>query len=188
MHIIYLPATEPGDPTYGAPPPSVEGFPHLVSHEIQYDAMVWYNEQIRAEAKRQILALGLDRIVLVGFSKSGLGAWHLACDRDLPVTATIIFDTPFAHAEIPVQWGAGPFYDNVDQWRRELPIHRAGDLIPAGKGGHRLVLVSGASFDADMADMASQLDTVGCPHTFIRRPDLTHHWNSGWLDLALATF
>ncbi|MBT3342675.1 MAG: hypothetical protein HN712_26685 [Gemmatimonadetes bacterium] len=186
MDIVYLPATEPEDATYGFPPSQIVGRSDLVFHEVRFGHMVWYNEQIRAEALEQIAALNLDRLVLVGFSKSGLGAWHLTRALGDRVEATIIFDAPFAHEAIPTQWGAGPFYSDVETWREELPIRRVTDLELQGHRGHRLILVSGVNFDADMVAMGDQLAEADCPHTLLRRPELTHHWSSGWLELALT--
>lgn len=186
MQLIYLPATEPGDTTYGHPPQQIEGRGDLDVAEVRYAHMVWYNERVRAEAQRQIDLLAGDRVILVGFSKSGLGAWHLASALRQPAAATIIFDAPVAHQEIPVQWGAAPFYDDVGTWRQDLPIHRIRDFRQSVAPDHRLILIAGAHFDADMVALSGALDEAHYEHTFLRHPEIAHHWNSGWLGFALA--
>ncbi len=186
MHIVNLPATEPGDPTYGSSPTHIASMSDLRCHQVCFQHMVWYNLQVRTEAVRQIEELGLDTFVLVGFSKSGLGAWHLAQTLPDQVTATIIFDAPMMRDSIPVEWGAGPFYTDDSQWLQDLPTHSVANFLHSVKPGHRLVLVSGAAFDEQMKAFSQVLIDAGCQHTFLHHPEIRHHWDSGWLELALG--
>jgi pimeloyl-ACP methyl ester carboxylesterase len=93
-NLVILPATEPDDTTYGTAPMHIEAYPDAVVHQIRFPKMVWYNETVCKETIAQIEALGLSEIVLVGFSKSGLGAWHIARAMPERVAGTIIFDSP----------------------------------------------------------------------------------------------
>ena len=93
-NLVILPATEPDDTTYGTAPMHIEAYPEATVHHIRFPKMVWYNETVCKETIAQIEALGLSEIVLVGFSKSGLGVWHIARAMPERVAGTIIFDSP----------------------------------------------------------------------------------------------
>ncbi len=185
MDIVYLPATEPDNETYGRPPREFRGHPDVNVHEVSYPHLVWYNQDVRAEARRQIEAMPMDRCVLVGFSKSGLGAWHLTREMPQRITATIIFDAPVATAQIPLKWGAGPFYDE-QTWTRDLPVHGIGEFRRAVSTEHRLILISGASFHAEMERLSRELTESGLVHTCLQRQDIRHHWEAGWVELGLT--
>lgn len=181
MNLIFLPATAPGDTNYGMVPDRIEGFPYAVIHAIQYQRLVWYNESVRDEAIAQIRALGLSPIVLVGFSKSGLGAWNIA--RTVPdlVSATIIFDAPVARQTLPT-WGTGPFYADDTAWQRDLPLNTAEEFRAAMPQTHHLVLISGPGFHDEMRELSEDLSKAGLKHSFLACQHLKHHWNSGWIE------
>ena len=91
LNLVLLPATEPGDDTYGIMPGRVEAYPSAVVHPVHFPTMVWYNESIRNAAIAQIQSLETNPVILVGFSKSGLGAWNIARTIPQRISGTIIF-------------------------------------------------------------------------------------------------
>ncbi len=185
MNLVFLPATESSNEHYGRVPSQIEGHGDVRIESIQYPDLVWYNRRVRDEAIAQIVQLNLDSIVLVGFSKSGLGAWNLA--RTIPelIAGTIIFDSPVARQSLP-RWGTAPFYDDDAAWQEDLPLNTMDDFIASVSARHQLVLISGPGFHDEMAQLSTELETRGSAHTFLARPELTHHWNSGWIEEALA--
>ncbi|GMV79381.1 MAG: hypothetical protein AMXMBFR7_05650 [Planctomycetota bacterium] len=184
MHLVFLPATEPNDLTFGSSPDRISGRPDLRIHTVRFPHLVWYNAQVRREAAAQIEALGAERMVLFGFSKSGLGAWNLA--RELPhrIAATVIFDAPVARRKLP-NWGTAPFYPGDEAWRTDLPMENLETFRTAVSLTHRLILISGANFHTEMVELSEALKRARAAHTFLPRPDLKHHWDSGWINLAL---
>jgi len=186
LHLVFLPATEPGDETFGVVPERIEACPGASVHQVHYAGMVWYNEHVRQEAIAQIRALELERIVLVGFSKSGLGAWNIA--RTIPglVSGTIIFDAPVARENV-ASLGARAFYTDDPSWRRDLPIHTVQEYGAAMPGTHSLVLISGGSFHQEVYSLSQALSEAMVEHVFLPRPHLEHHWNSGWIEEGLTT-
>jgi hypothetical protein len=120
----------------------------------------------------------------VGFSKSGLGAWNIT--RTIPdrISATIIFDAPVAREKLP-PWGTAPFYRGDNDWLKDLPVRTVADFKASVSPAHRLILISGRNFHDEMACLSCILNDTGIPHVFLPRPDLNHHWNSGWLEEAL---
>jgi pimeloyl-ACP methyl ester carboxylesterase len=184
MNLVLLPATDPDDPRYGTMPERIAGYPGVVLGHVRFPHVVWYNQAVREQALQQINALPLSPIVLVGFSKSGLGAWNIA--RTLPgrVEATIIFDAPVIRAELP-PWGTGPFYADNEAWLADLPIRHVAEFKAALPAQHRLILISGANFHSEMMALSQALNDTGVEHTFLPRPHLKHHWSSGWIEEGL---
>lgn len=135
----------------------------------------------------QIRAWGNGPIILVGFSKSGLGAWHIARTMTDHVLATLIFDAPVARAELP-PWGTQPFCADDDAWQADLPLRNVQAFDAALPKTHRLVLISGANFHEEMGSLSQALSDIGHKHVFVDRRDMKHHWNSGWIEEGLKRF
>lgn len=183
--LILLPATEPDDDTYGFTP---GGMPGWRLHIIDFPRMVWYNAEVRRDAAARVTALDVTDAVLVGFSKSGLGALNMtaelsATDLGSAVTATVVFDAPVCHQAS--RWPNEAFYD-PQTWAADLPLNCVDRFVREIPGAHQLVLHSGASFHDDMQSYAHELERRRCPHTFIADPRRAHHWDSGWLPACLA--
>jgi pimeloyl-ACP methyl ester carboxylesterase len=185
MNLVFLPATEPTDNTYGSIPQQIVGHPDGTLYPLYFPHLVWYNKPVRDQAIRQIEALQLSSFVLVGFSKSGLGAWNIA--RSIPdrVEATLIFDAPVARTEVP-PWGTAGFYPNRETWLNDLPIRRVREFKTALPSRHRLILISGANFPDEMSALSQALTAANVEHIFLPRPHLIHHWNSGWIEEGLG--
>lgn len=185
MDVVVLPPTEPGDLAFGTMPRRVAA-PHGVNvHQVRFSRMVWYNAAVRDEAINQILEMDLPMSVLVGFSKSGLGAWHIV--RTVPdlFAATIVFDAPVARELLP-PWGTGPFYRDNVSWLADLPTRTIAAYAAAVPDAHHLVLVGGEIFHGEMKQLSALMWESGISHTHLHRPRLAHHWCSGWLEEGLT--
>jgi pimeloyl-ACP methyl ester carboxylesterase len=183
-HLVFLPASAPGDEGLDLALRECALLPGTIVGEVTYAAMVWYNEEVCSEAVRQISAFGDESVILVGFSKSGLGAWNIA--RRIPdhVNATIIFDAPASRGERP-PWEIDAFYGTDAEWQRDQPIRTVPDFAANINPRHHLVLISGELFHDEMAELAKALAGTAVRHTFLARPELKHQWQSGWLGEAL---
>lgn len=184
LNLAFLPATEPDDNTYGRTPDSIPGTAGISIRQVSYPRLVWYNTAVRNDAIEQIRAWNVAPIILVGFSKSGLGAWNIA--RTIPelVSGTIIFDAPVARQQLP-PWGTQPFYPDDSAWQADLPLRTTRHFLQAMPDSHQLVLIAGANFRAEMCMLSEAMLQLGSKHAFLDRPDLKHHWNSGWIEVAL---
>ena len=182
--VVVLPATEPSDRSFGEVPKNLDTGFQVSIRDVQFPRMVWYNHRIRSEAIVQIRSLGVAPLVLVGFSKSGLGAWNIA--RAIPdlISATVIFDAPVMRTSLP-PWGTAPYYADAASWRKDLPANTIPAFQSAMPKTHRLVLISGERFHKEMRLFSRELDSHGLAHIFIPRPRLRHRWDSGWLEIAL---
>ncbi len=184
QNVVFLPATEPGDETYGRIPELIEAYQGVSIRQIRYPGMVWYNEAVRMEAIAQIRAFGVSSIILIGFSKSGLGAWNIT--RTIPdyISGTIIFDAPVAREELP-PWGTAPFYMNNESWLRDLPVRTVKEFESVVPAAHKLVLISGENFHDEMTMLAHAMSGTTVSHVFLPRPEMEHHWRSGWVEEGL---
>ena len=45
--LVFLPATDPRNATYGQPPARVDGWPDAHVHTLRFDTEVWYNRAVR---------------------------------------------------------------------------------------------------------------------------------------------
>jgi pimeloyl-ACP methyl ester carboxylesterase len=185
MNVVFLPATDPADGTFGVIPDRLAGPSQGSVHAIRFPSMVWYNEPVRREAIAQIEALNLTSLVLVGFSKSGLGAWNLARAMPDRVVATVIFDAPVAQERRP-KWRAEEFYADDTAWLEDLPCRHVPEFKAALPDPHKLILISGEKFHREMSRLSFLLADTDTAHTFLSRPGLKHHWQSGWIEEGLS--
>jgi hypothetical protein len=177
-----LPATEPGDATYGATPDSLPGVADPV-HAIRFEHEVWYNAGIRADVVRQVRASApVGRRVGIGFSKSGLGVLGVSLDVPDLFDAILVFDAPLT-LRLQPPWNTAAFYDQ-ESWEQDLPILHL-DRVRRLLARVRLVHVAGRNFVAQHDEFHAALAMGGSHYVYHRAEELAHHWNSGWLDRYL---
>ncbi len=184
MNLVFLPATHPEDHAYGQIPEACDEYPQAQIHQVHFPRMVWYNRDVQLEALRQIDALGLESLILIGFSKSALGAWNLARQRPDLVRATLLFDAPMIRSTLP-PWGTAPFYGGDLDWQEDLPLNQIDSYQEAMPADHQLILISGATYHEEMCIFSDAAAARGLEHRFLQQPDLPHHWNSGWIEQGL---
>ncbi len=177
MHPVILPATDPADTTFGTPPPALP--------VLHFPGLVWYNPEVRLQAVRQLREEHPSPVTLIGFSKSGIGAWNLTREYPGLVEATVIFDAPMTMEALP-PWGTAPFYANDEQWQKDLPLRNLDAFQEAVPAAHPLILISGETFHDQMCRMSEALHKKGREHVFLPRPQMAHHWESGWLEEGLS--
>jgi len=185
MHeLVLLPATEPGDETYGSMPERIDAYPDASIHQIRFPTMVWYNKTIRRETTSKIRSLGVEPIILIGFSKSGLGVWNVA--REIPnlVSGMIIFDSPSVRLEPPLP-EINPYYESPTAWREDVPNLTVEHFQTVMPKTSKLVLISGESFHDEMCTFADTLAGTSINYIFLQRQHLKHHWRSGWIEEGL---
>jgi hypothetical protein len=187
VDIVFLPATEPGDKTYGEIPERIDGYPDIMIHQVRFPGMVWYNKDVRRQAIAQIRRPGVSSVILVGFSKSGLGAWDIT--REIPelISGTIIFDAPVAREELP-PWGTSPFYKDNFSWLNDLPVRNVDNFQNEVPRNHKLILISGENFHNEMTCLVNKLYDTRISYVFLSRPCMHHHWQSGWIEEGLRFF
>jgi len=119
--------------------------------------------------------------ILIGFSKSGLGAINIGCVMPYFFSHIIVFDAPLVRRQLP-PWDTKGFYSSDAQWQRDLPARKVAQIAQCP---WRLVLISGEAFGDEMRDFSLLLNSCGYKHEFIASPKRKHSWNSGWIELGL---
>lgn len=178
MTYIFLPATDPGDDTFGRPP--VRMTTGAESFQVRFDRQVWFNLEHRRAAMAQMVRGNPPQPwILVGFSKSGLGALNLGIDHPGLFAGIVVFDAPLAMRG-PPPWDSGDFYGPAE-WNHDLPIHRIAaiqQLLQVTRVRH----IAGAAFPEHHRQFHDALGSCPPGYDYVVRTDLAHHWSSGWVE------
>ena len=146
---------------------------------VRFDKEVWYNGHYRAETVNQIRLAGIaGPCVLVGFSKSALGAINIALENPKLFQAVLIYDAPLALVQVP-PWNTADFYSQT-QWANDLPINK----IPGIRGllgTVKLRHIGGTAFSPQHDRFDQALGPIPKNYEYFREPFMAHHWDSGWL-------
>ncbi len=174
----------------------------LVAAIPTFTALPWYadhpsDERLRQETYllRDVLPL-IDRhhgtesesgqTLLVGFSKSGWGAWSLLLRNPGTFARAAAWDAPLMQSK-PDKYGMGPIFGdqaNFNGYLISALVKRQAELLRARK---RLVLTGYfESFRRHHVAMHELLKELGVPHAYRDGPKRDHHWESGWLDEAVS--
>ena len=123
---------------------------------------------------------------LVGFSKSGWGAWSLLLRHPQMFSRAAAWDAPLMQAA-PDRYGMGPIFGdpaNFEQYRLTRLVRASAKIL---RSKNRLVLTGYFdSFRAHHIAMHALLTELGIPHDYRDGPMRAHHWESGWLQETVA--
>ena len=126
-----------------------------------------------------------DGRLLVGFSKSGYGAWTLLLRNPHTFDKAAAWDAPLMQSA-PNQFGMGPIYgtpENFEHYRLERLLRdRAADVRsePA-----RLIHLGFGSFRDHHQRTEALLTELKIPHVYNDGPKREHTWQGGWLEEAV---
>ena len=124
--------------------------------------------------------------LLVGFSKSGWGAWSLLLRHPGVFARAAAWDAPLMQ-NAPNRFGMGPIFGNLENFER----YKVSDLVRSRAGllraRCRLVLTGYAgAFREHHVAMHELLGELEIPHVYLDGPQRAHHWESGWLGEAVG--
>lgn len=167
-----------------------------------FSALPWYADHPTDKRLRQesyllddVLPL-IDRLhgtqssagatMVVGFSKSGWGAWSLLLRHPSIFARAAAWDAPLMQLK-PDKYGMGPIFGTQANFNRYLVsdlVKRQAKLLR----GHKRLVLAGyfQSFRAHHIEMHRLLTELDVPHTYRDGPKRDHHWESGWLDEAVS--
>lgn len=118
--------------------------------------------------------------LLVGFSKSGWGAFSLLLRHPDTFGRAAAWDAPLAMAQ-PNRYGMGDIFATQENFERyqitKLLRQRKTDLA----GPPRLMHSGYGNFRDQHLAVESLLDELQIPHVFQDGPQRPHAWDSGWL-------
>jgi hypothetical protein len=119
---------------------------------------------------------------LLGFSKSGCGAYSLLLRNPDAFGAACAWDAPLMQ-EQPA-FGMDPIVgtrENFERYRIPPLLEQRAELLRKAK---RLGLFGYDNFRAQTQQAHALMEKLGIPHDYADGPDRKHHWDSGWLEEA----
>lgn len=118
--------------------------------------------------------------LLLGFSKSGWGAWSLLLRHPDVFGKAAAWDAPLAMQEVG-KFGSLPIFGDQQNFER----YRITDLLRSRGGAFgdssRLILTGYGNFHRHHEQTHALLDELKIPHVYRDGPKRTHDWHSGWL-------
>ncbi|MBL9090953.1 MAG: hypothetical protein JNL96_06995 [Planctomycetaceae bacterium] len=131
--------------------------------------------------------------LLLGFSKSGWGAWCLLLRNPSIFGRAAAWDAPL-EMTWPSKYGSQPIFGDEANFQRhritKLLDERAELFRPPRAGSvsapnrPRLILLGHGNFQDDVA-IHARLEMLGVPHVYRAGPKREHTWSSGWVEEVL---
>jgi hypothetical protein len=121
---------------------------------------------------------------LLGFSKSGWGAWSLLLRHPELFDRAAAWDAPLAESA-PVNFGMGPIFgtqENFERYRVETLLRTQAPRLGEKP---RLVLTGYGSFRGQHVRIHEDMTRWGIPHVYRDGPAREHRWDSGWVPEAV---
>ncbi|MCA9075509.1 MAG: hypothetical protein KDA93_10790 [Planctomycetaceae bacterium] len=162
-----------------------------------FSQLPWYadhptNETVRQESYllKDVLPLvertypvveGRAGRLLVGFSKSGCGAWSLLLRRPDVFDKAGAWDAPLM-MDAPGKYGSGPIFgtpENFAKYEIQSLLRTKG---PTLGDQPRLILTGYDAFREHHIQTHKLLDNIGIPHVYRDGQCRKHSWHSGWLE------
>jgi esterase/lipase superfamily enzyme len=126
-----------------------------------------------------------DQRLLLGFSKSGYGAFALLLRHPELFQKAVAWDSPLM-LDAPGKYGSGDIFGTA----RNFEQYRVGRLLEASAGKlgsqKRLAVLGYGNFHAECQAAHGLLDSLKIPHAYSDGPKRPHVWQSGWVPEAAA--
>lgn len=121
---------------------------------------------------------------LLGFSKSGWGAWSLLLRHPDFFERAATWDAPLM-LDKPGKYGSGEIFGTVANFAN----YRISTAISAEaaklRGSKRLVLLGYGSFRQEHQSIHTLLQEIDVPRDYRDGPERKHDWHSGWVAEAV---
>lgn len=124
-----------------------------------------------------------DSRLLLGFSKSGWGAWTLLLRHSAMFGRACAWDAPLMMTTVG-RYGNGPIFgtqQNFDGYRLDQLLQK----VQPSEGSPRLILTGYGNFRQHHQEMHELLNRLDIPHIERDGPHRTHDWHSGWVPEAV---
>ncbi|MCE9567017.1 MAG: hypothetical protein K8U57_33865 [Planctomycetes bacterium] len=118
--------------------------------------------------------------LLLGFSKSGWGAFSLLLRNPTVFGKAVAWDAPLM-MDAPGKYGSGDIFGTAENFAS----YRVSELL--GKKGtalgkeSRLILLGYGNFRAEVQQAHALMDKAKMPHEYRDGPSRKHDWHSGWV-------
>jgi enterochelin esterase-like enzyme len=125
-----------------------------------------------------------DGRLLLGFSKSGWGAWSLLLRHPDQFGKAVAWDAPLM-MDRPGKYGSGDVFgtpDNFEGYRVSKLLEDKADKLQKEK---RLILLGYGNFRAEHEAAHALMDKLKVAHEYRDGPARKHDWHSGWVKEAV---
>lgn len=137
------------------------------------------------EAEHPLARSDRDGRLLVGFSKSGWGAWSLLLRHPDRFGRAAAWDAPLAMTW-PSQYGSQPIFGTAENFAEYELTRRLASMSSPPAPPPRLIHLGYGNFRDQHEAVEETLRDRSIPHVYRDGPQRAHHWNSGWLPEAVA--
>ena len=121
---------------------------------------------------------------LLGFSKSGWGAWSLLARHPDQFGRAAAWDAPLDMQRFDL-YGAAQVFGTQEHFESHRVLPALQNSPAFAKSSPRLVLTGYDSFRSHHESAHKLLDDWKIPHVYRDGPKLKHVWNSGWVEEAV---
>jgi S-formylglutathione hydrolase FrmB len=122
--------------------------------------------------------------LLLGFSKSGWGAWSLLLRHPDRFHKAVAWDAPLM-LDKPGKYGSGDIFgtqENFDGYRVSTRLMEKAEKFQQGK---RLLLLGYGNFRSEHEKAHALLEKFQIAHEYRDGPQRKHDWHSGWVKEAV---
>ncbi|MCA9174203.1 MAG: hypothetical protein KDB14_06910 [Planctomycetales bacterium] len=202
--VVYLLPVEPrdehryGDPIEEAKRRGLASRHGVIVVSMTFSALPWYADHPEDEksqqeqyllqvadwmAKRYVRSDDPQRHLLLGFSKSGWGAWTLMLRNPERFGRALAWDAPMMMQD-HTKYGAKPIFGTLERFReyevRSLLTASRWRKQPAAESP-RLILTGYGNFRNEHVAMHELLVKSNTPHVYVDGPQRKHTWHTGWV-------
>lgn len=118
--------------------------------------------------------------LLVGFSKSGWGAFSLLLRHPDIFGRAGAWDSPWS-MDWPTKYGSQEIFGTPENFAAYRIYSLFQLQAPLLQDTQRLVLAGHGNFRAETEAAHNKLNELGIQHTYLNGPERKHDWHSGWL-------
>lgn len=122
--------------------------------------------------------------LLLGFSKSGWGAWSLLLRHPTLFAKAAAWDAPLKKHE-PNQFLMGPVFETQENFEKYEIARLLERRKPDLQGEPRLILTGYGNFREHHEAIRELMESLQIPHVYRDGPHREHHWASGWVEEAV---
>lgn len=123
---------------------------------------------------------GADGRLLLGFSKSGWGAFSLLLRHPDEFGKAAAWDAPLM-MDAPGKYGSGDVFGTPENFQEYQVTRLLNARAHRLRGGRRLILLGYGSFRADHKKAHELMDDLLISHEYQDGPARKHDWHSGWV-------
>jgi hypothetical protein len=122
--------------------------------------------------------------LLLGFSKSGWGAWTLLLRHPEVFGRAAAWDSPMTMDRFGA-FGSGAIFGTQQNFEKYSVAKLLPEKAAAVRDDQRLILMGAGNFQKGHDKVHAQLDELKIPHVYRDGPKRKHDWHSGWVSEAV---